>query len=81
MNQILQALNDDDLNAITGGASPTGQNKAKARSIGLPTEGNTGKGFLFACQNPTCGKAFIITDLNADEYECPYCHKIHESCG
>ncbi len=81
MNQKPQALKDDDLSTITGGKFPATKKKAKVRVVGLPAEGNSGKGFLFACQNTACGKAFIITDLNADEYECPYCHKVHESCG
>ncbi|MDO5572732.1 MAG: hypothetical protein Q4G60_01995 [bacterium] len=77
----MQELRDEELDVVTGGALAGGQKKSKVRVMGLPAEGNTGKGFTFACQNPACGKAFIITDLNADEYECPYCHKVHESCG
>ena len=80
-DKIAQELNDDDLNAVTGGAIPSGKGKAKVRVIGVPAEGNQGKGYMFACQNPSCGKAFMISDLNADEYECPYCHKVHISCG
>ncbi len=73
------SLGDDALGMVNGGIS--GTNGSKTRVMGLKAEGNVKGGFMFACQNPSCGKAFIITDLNADEYECPYCHKVHLSCG
>lgn len=80
-NAEFQELKDDELNLVIGGAASERQKAGKVHCLGIPAEGNTGKGFIFACQNTACGKAFIITDLNADEYECPYCHKVHVSCG
>lgn len=81
MNEKLShELRDDDLEMVNGGAVAGNKGK-KVRVMGLKAEGGSGNGFMFACQNPVCGKAFIISDLNADEYECPYCHKIHVSCG
>ena len=80
MDMNKYSLQDDDLNDVVGGGI-SGKQKNQVIVMGIKTEGNAGGGFLFACQNPACAKAFIITDLNADGYECPYCHKIHISCG
>ncbi len=80
MNEKAVQLQDDELDKVSGGVLP-GKSKGKVRVVGLKAEGGAGKGFMFACQNAGCGKAFIITNLDADEYECPYCHKVHISCG